>query len=238
MKSESCVVISQPRYMPAVNYLQRAYFADVFVILDTVQRQARGVENRNKLLMPEPSWVTVPISSSSRSLIKDSLIKDTDWVSDHKQKITDNYKLHPCFSPELLDKWYYGLNNLQGFSEAMECMLVNICDSLSFSPNFVKASALETNDCPVSGPEKLLWLAEAVDATKYVSGANGRDYGVGEVFKKSNVGVRFHENDITPYGQPGRKEFVPYLSFMDIAFSCGLEFLRAEVIKPPILAVE
>jgi hypothetical protein len=56
------IVISQPRYLPTLNYLIRLYFSDCFVLLDNVQRQARGYENRNKLLMPSAKWLSISIS--------------------------------------------------------------------------------------------------------------------------------------------------------------------------------
>jgi hypothetical protein len=228
------VVISQPRYIPAVSYLQRIYFSDIFVVLDTVQRQARGFENRNKLLLPNPAWLTVPIGSSSRALIKDSLIKECDWASDHKKKVAENYKLSPYFDIELLDKWYDGLEEFQNFSDAMEKMLKNICESLSFSLNLVRASSIESHDCPPSGPDKLRWLTQAVGANVYISGVNGMTYGVKEAFSETDVTALFHKNEITLYSQSRADEFVPYLGFIDMVFNCGLDFLKSEISRPPV----
>ena len=44
------VAISQPRYLPAINYLDRIVRADVFVLLDTCQHQPRAFEHRNRVL--------------------------------------------------------------------------------------------------------------------------------------------------------------------------------------------
>ena len=75
--TKKLAVISQPRYLPALNYLQRLYFADIFVIFDVVQREVRGFENRNKLLLPKPKWLTIPVSSSGREKIYKSVLVST-----------------------------------------------------------------------------------------------------------------------------------------------------------------
>lgn len=65
------LVISQPRYLPVISYLQRLYFADIFVFLDNVQRQPRGVENRNKIIVNgKEKWLSIPVKSSCLGGIK------------------------------------------------------------------------------------------------------------------------------------------------------------------------
>ena len=67
------IAISQPRYLPALNYLQRIVVSDKFVLLDDVQHQSRAFEHRNKVRDAKKSrWLSIPIdrSATSRPLLK------------------------------------------------------------------------------------------------------------------------------------------------------------------------
>ena len=85
------VVISQPRYLPALNYLQRLKHADVFVFLDNVQIQTRGWENRNKILINgKEKWLTIPVSSSKREVVFKAKIAGKDWLWKHKETVKES----------------------------------------------------------------------------------------------------------------------------------------------------
>ena len=56
------VAIHQPHYLPWLGYLAKWAEADVFVLLDTVQYEKNGWQNRNRIKTREgPSWLTVPV---------------------------------------------------------------------------------------------------------------------------------------------------------------------------------
>ena len=229
------VVISQPRYLPALNYLQRLFFSDNFVVLDVVQRQARGWENRNKLLIPSPSWLTVPVSSSSRALIKDSFLDGTDWIDEHKKKISFHYRAAPYFDPKLLDQIYILSDESNQYTDILVAMLRNACRLLSFEPKLVFASdLLKPEEFAGGGVEILRRLSERVGAKTYVSGPNGRAYGVIQAFAGSEIGVRFHEFQHPIYDQLS-KPFTPYMGYLDALFCCGVEWLSDFVRTKPDL---
>jgi len=229
------IVISQPRYLPALNYLQRLFFADEFVILDVVQRQARGWENRNKLLLSEPTWLTVPVASSSRSLIVDTLIDGRFWVTEHKKKISQHYGKAPFFSEMLLNEAYALNEGSNRYADVLVAMLRNVCRLLSFEPNLVYASdLLRPEDFACGGVETLRALSERVGADAYVSGPNGRNYGVVEGFAGSGIDVLFHEFQHPVYEQRDRP-FVPYMGYLDALFFCGVEWLSGFIRSAPDL---
>lgn len=227
------VIISQPRYLPALNYLQRLYFADQFVILDIVQRQARGWENRNKLLLPEPTWLTIPVSSPSRALIMDSKICGQQWITAHKDKIIQHYKNAPFFDDELLDQVYVLDETLTGYTDILLMLIRNACRLLSFEPRIVRASNLLCfEDCAVKGVKILRRICERIGADYYISGPNGREYGVIGEFSGSGVHLLFHDftHPIYPQRNP---PFVPYMGFLDALFFCGIDWLNQLVRTTP-----
>lgn len=233
------VVISQPRYLPALNYLQRLYFADCFVILDLVQRQARGWENRNQLLLPTPQWLTIPIASSSRARLMDAVVDGLDWVESHKAKIKEHYRQAPFFSSIALDAFYQLPSNLsvQGgisFVQLAISLMSNACALLEFHPNLVLASQIVSKEEVVTGPRLLRRLCEGIGGVKqYVSGPNGRDYGVCEAFYGTGIKAAFHSYQHPLYFHG--PSFVPYMGFLDALFFCGPEWVMAHVRERPVL---
>ena len=221
------IIISQPRYLPAINYLQRLYNADLFVFFDTVQRQGRGWENRNKILTNgKEQWVTIPVESSSREVIFKTRISGSDWIDEHKNLIRNAYKKKPFYSDEIVDRYYVGvketlLKNDFNYRDAIVKMNLNVCDLFGFKPKYIYSSQCDDSEC--RGVEKLVKISKDVGCGTYVSGANGKEYGVVEAFRDSGINVSFHYFDYPAYPQYGEKEFHPWLSFFDVIFNIGLD---------------
>ena len=237
------VIISQPRYLPAINYINRVAQAERFILLDTVQRQSRGWENRNKLLCQgQPKWVTMPIASSSRALICDTFAKDGDWINEHESAIRQYYKSAPFFDELLLSRYFDPIRNSLkksdfNFSKLIRSSIDGLEDIFEFRSHVVRASNLDSNRANWErGPEELLRLAQSVDAKKYISGPNGREYGVDAAFSCKNLEVKYHEFEHPVYTQYGSPSFVSHLGFFDILFNIGLARTQKIVHTPLKLA--
>jgi len=233
-------VISQPRYLPAINYFQRLYFADIFVFLDNVQRQSRGWENRNKILLQgKERWITIPIASSSREIIKNAKVAQLDWLVGHKRIIKNAYAKHPYYDELIIDNYYAGVENILAstdcnFADVLIHMVVNACRIMDFKPNIMRSSSIGSTNT-IDGPEKLLSICKGICASIYISGANGRDYGIIGAFAGSRIQVLFHEFDYPRYRQHGQTPFVPWLSFFDVIFNVGLEETKKIITQEPNL---
>lgn len=234
------VVISQPRYLPAVNYLQRLYFVDLFIFLDNVQRQSRGWENRNKILINgEEKWVTIPVASPSREIIENSKVDGAEWIESHKKIICNAYSQHPFYDSSLVDLYYDGVGKIidgkdNNFPDVIIQLLMNVCKIFGFEPKTVCASSYSLEH--VKGPGKLAEICKKVEASTYVSGGNGREYGVIEAFDNSGVEVLFHEYTYPVYKQYKQDSFVSWLSFFDPLFNLGLEEVKKWVYEKPELS--
>jgi hypothetical protein len=226
------IAISQPRYLPALVYLNRLARCDKFVLLDTVQRQSRGWENRNKLLCGDhPKWLTIPIASSSRSLIYDAKVSNFEWVEQHKATIKDYYSNAPYFEPSYVDQYFKGViptleEKRFSFTEVIIKTLLNLSDILDLGVNLVKASELDKDrNNWTKGPSELLRIAKKINADHYISGPNGKEYGVKEIFEGENIMVGFHYFSHPEYDQ-NLEKFIPNLGFFDSLFFAGLESTR------------
>ncbi|MBS3097429.1 WbqC family protein [Candidatus Woesearchaeota archaeon] len=235
------VIISQPRYLPAINYLQRLYFADLFVFLDNVQRQSRGWENRNKILINwKERWLTIPVSSTHWELIMNSKIDGADWVKSHKDLILTAYSKHPHYDRKIIDLYYSGVEEdlrkgNYDFTDIIIKLILNACKILGFTPKIERSSKYHSTD-NVKGPDKLLKICQETGASVYISGANGREYGVLEAFKNSNIKVLFHDYEYPAYKQHEQQGFIPWLSFFDPIFNVGIEKVREWVYEKPKLS--
>ncbi len=236
-------VISQPRYLPTLNYLQRFVFADEFIVLDSVQRQARDFENRNKLLLNgTPTWLTMPIASSSRAMIKDTDIAGTDWIDNHHQQIRSCYCNHPRFDGDLLATSYEAMKAAQeqsgnDFTETISACYRFWFDHFGLPFSIIRASEIEAENpgCPEKGPAKLLWLCQQRNANTYVSGPNGADYGIEDYFRDDTIPCVYHIHTPPQYPQPGQPEFVPWQGLYDSLFCMGRDWVKRELTSPPNL---
>ena len=57
----SSISIHQPQYLPWHNYFKKMKKADIFIILDTVDFQKNGLQNRNQI---KPLQNKVPMNSA------------------------------------------------------------------------------------------------------------------------------------------------------------------------------
>ncbi len=58
----SSISIHQPQYLPWHNYFKKMKKADIFIILDTVDFQKNGLQNRNQIKTSNGvNWLTVPV---------------------------------------------------------------------------------------------------------------------------------------------------------------------------------
>lgn len=59
------VAIHQPHYLPWQGYIDKLDTADVFVVLDCVQYEKGGWQNRNRVKIPDGAhWLTVPVKKN------------------------------------------------------------------------------------------------------------------------------------------------------------------------------
>lgn len=167
-KHRTCM-ISQPRYLPALQYLERIKKADVFIIYDTVQRVSRGFENRNRL--KDGKWLTIPISSSSREIIRNTKIADLNWIQDHKNKIAS---LYGQVTP-VVNGYYDCFDNLS-YADTLAHGIKYLLKHLNVDTQVMFASELDST--ANGGVSQLMNLCQLVNCGTYISGGSCLGYGL------------------------------------------------------------
>lgn len=215
------IAISQPRYLPALNYLQRIIVSDKFVILDDVQHQRRAFEHRNRVRDSfKAHWLTIPINraKTSRPLIKEMQVLSKEWINNHKMQLKLYYNNAPFFEPEIIDYLYEDLEDKTNFVEITLLQLIrtfsllDLCDKI----NLQRSSSIAIKN---TGPEKLFKITKFLNGQVYISGPNGRNYLKKSLF--NGIKVVFHDFEFPVYRQLG-KEFIPWTAWIDCLFNIGL----------------
>ncbi len=229
------VIISQPRYLPVINYMQRIKNASIFVFLDNVQRQYLGVENRNKILINgKEKWLTIPVASSRKEIIKFSKIHGVKWIEDHKRMLFEAYKKHPCFTKSIIIDYFHDIEktltaNDYSYSMTLIQLTLNACNIFDIQPSYEIASKLVGIK---SGNENLLDICRKLDADIYISGTNGRSYGIKECLEKEGIKVYFNDFNYPYYKQKDSEIFIPWLSFFDMLFNVGYKQVKKAICEP------
>ena len=94
------VSIHQPQYLPWPPYFKKIDEADLFIILDSVDFQKNGLQNRNQIKTSQGAhWLTVPVEQHLGQKISEVRIQNSpNWRKKHWQAIQQNYSKAPFYS--------------------------------------------------------------------------------------------------------------------------------------------
>lgn len=222
IENKILVGISQPRYLPAINYLQRIHMCDTFVLLDNVQHQPRAFEHRNKIKTANgPKWLSIPIDRTrNRMIIRDLHVVSFDWIENHRRQIHQQYRQCAYYSKETLDQLFDFGHDSTHFVTLIERMLAFWCELFLIDAKIIRASDLALME---EHDSLLAEITRSMCGDVYVSGPNGRDY-----LDKTNfagLDIMYHHFEYPVYSQ-AHGEFVPWMSCLDNLFNQGLDATR------------
>jgi hypothetical protein len=221
----STLVVSQPMFLPWIGMFEQVRLADVFVHYDDVQLpQGRSFITRVQVRTAQGiHWLTVPVERSSRGLIRDVRMEaGRTWRERHLATLRHAYAKTPFFEEmfSLADRIY--ANGTRFLWEFNASALETIGAHLSLAPRYVVSSGLAT---PAHGTRKLVAIARAVGATRYVTGLGALDYLEYDLFEAAQVRVEYMQYRKVPYPQI-HGEFTPYVTILDCIANCGAEARR------------
>lgn len=222
----------QSHYLPWLGYLDKIDRADIFILLDDVQYEKNGWQNRNRILTPRgPLWLTVPVQAHlSNRLIDVKIPSSVSWQRDHSKSLEQNYHKAPHF----LHLWHV----LQGLYEKEWSSLVAL--NLASLEVILKAIGIEgkkrvcssTLGITSQATQRLVDLCKHFKADTYLSGDGAAVYLDVSLFEKEGIRVEFQHfsHPVYPQLSKGGEKFVEGLSGVDLIFNQGkesLDILRA-----------
>ncbi|AOY75668.1 WbqC family protein [Clostridium formicaceticum] len=215
------IAISQPRYLPACNYIERMILSDTFVMLDNVQHQRRAFEHRNKIRTDNGDfWLSIPIDrvNSKSNQIKDLLILNGEnWEEKHFKSFVHYYRKTPFYDEviKLLDNFYSVKRT--SLNQVVKDMLNILIDYLDLQVDVKWASSYNWTK---QKDDLLIEITEFFGGSTYISGPNGRNYIDERKFENKGIQLLYHEYDHPVYRQVWG-EFIPYMTIWDLLFYYG-----------------
>ncbi len=223
------ISIQQPEYFPWLGFFDKILSVDKVVFLDNVQFKKRYFENRNKIRTSQGwTWVNTPVITKGRfdQRITDVTIDNSHpWQRKIISTLRHNYAKAPYWNQsgeqlcELIAKPW---DKLVDFNLAVIFFFI---EKLDIKRECCKASSLDTQK---SGSNLILEICKKMNATKYLSGRDGKNYLNEEDFIAEDIEVIYQDFRHPIYTQFHR-EFMPAMSIADLYFNHGPK--SASIIK-------
>jgi hypothetical protein len=219
------IAIHQPHYLPWLGYVAKWAAADLLVLLDTVQYEKNGFQNRNRVKTRGGArWLTVPVQARLGMAIHDVPIADADrWARRHFTTIAHAYAQAPHFGRvrdalrELYETRWTDLRSV-----ALASMRV-IARGLGIRTPVRLASELGVTAGDPT--RRLVELCRAVGGTTYLAGRDATKYLDRTAFRDAGIDVVQQRYEHPEYAQL-HGSFVPFLSALDILLVHGDDALR------------
>lgn len=189
----------QPYFVPYAGYFRLFTAADVFVMFDCVQFPRRGWVHRNRFLTlgGQLDWLTLPVQKCAR----ETLIRDLVFAPDASARVVE--ELRRFGSLDAARKQGSALIELitgtgaGTVADYLCAQLARLTAVLGISRPIVRSSALDI-DPSAHGQDRVIAVARALGATRYVNSPGGRALYDPEEFGRHGIELRF----LVPFTRP------------------------------------
>lgn len=214
------VGIHQLHYLPWLRYFDKIARSDIFVVLDNIQFNKNGWQNRNKVkAQAGVTLLTVPVfEKAGQNLAEVRVNNQVPWRRKHWRTLELAYAKapfwgeHANFLRATYNREWEFLNDLNRH------MLDYYIEALGIKTRVVYASEL---DVPGNATERLVNLIKSVGGQTYFSGAYALDaYLDADMLAAAGIGLSLQEWTSRPYPQL-HNGFVPDLAIVDLLMNCG-----------------
>uniref|UniRef100_A0A486XVW2 WbqC-like protein n=1 Tax=Rheinheimera sp. BAL341 TaxID=1708203 RepID=A0A486XVW2_9GAMM len=187
----------QSQYIPWPPYFRKMAQADIFILMDCVQYQKNGVQNRNMINSANGAmWLTIPVSGSIDQAINQKLPVNDIWRKKHVQSIRSSYARAPYFS-RYFDTFAELIMSSGPDLHSINYALINVFRQLLAIDN--KLILLSELNIQNKKNQLVVDSCVAVGADLYVSGAGAVDYLDVNSFISAGIKVGFLANEMPVY---------------------------------------
>jgi len=226
------VAIHQPQYLPWLGYLAKWAAADLFIVLDVVQYEKNGWQNRNRIKTGDGvRWLTVPVHAPLGTPISAVTIDSSQaWPARHRRAIEQAYARAPGLArhgEELRRLYATPWTHLAPLATASAQSLaraLGIATPLRLASELLGSSRSATaspgGDEGEGPTARLVALCRAAGADTYLAGPHGAGYMDLAEFAAAGIAVLAQRYEHPRYAQL-HGEFVPHLSALDFILTAG-----------------
>jgi hypothetical protein len=216
------VGIHQPQYVPWLPYFLKAAESDVFILLDSVDFQKNGLQNRSQLKTSQGAqWLTVPVQQRlGQKIIEVQIDNTVTWRRKHWRTIQQNYSKADAFKIYAQDLERVFARDWSSLSELNIHLFALMLGWLGFERPIRRSSDMKSTG---HGSQLVLNLCLEVGASRYVSGTGARNYLDEGAFRDAGIEVVYRAPVLpAPYPQAhSTVGFIDRLSALDIILNCG-----------------
>jgi hypothetical protein len=221
------VSINQPAYLPWLGYFERIARSDLHVVLDLVQYEKNSFTNRNRIRTPNGElWLTVPLSTKGRfgslEINRLEFARNTPWRRKHWDTLCMNYRKAPHFARYAPAYEALYQEDWPSFMPMVRAFLSQHLADLGILTPLVYSSERNPSGTKT---ELLVNLCRDAAATRYVSGAMGRDYLDEGMFSRAGISVCYQDY-VHPEYRQCHAGFVPRMGILDLLFNEGPRSLK------------
>jgi len=216
----------QLHYLPWLRYFHKIAQADVFVVMDDIQFNRNGWQNRTRIKHAR-GWahLSVPVFQKFKQRISEVRIDNTQrWKQKHWKALTESYgrARHLRGLADRLEPVY--ARDWDLLSELSDELLRVCLDMLNIRTHLVRSSELKVDG---TDSVRLVNVCKALGADTYLSGAYAIEtYLDKSVFEEAGIGIAIQEWRCPAYEQlHPAAGFIPDLSIVDLLFNHGPESL-------------
>ncbi|MDQ0155376.1 WbqC family protein [Robertmurraya andreesenii] len=212
------VAIMQPYLFPYIGYFQLIKAVDLFVVHDDVQFIKGGWINRNRILVNgSPFLFTFSLKKASSSLNINQRYFSDAFVEEKKRLLRilkASYGKAPYyFEVTKLVEEILEINPEDDISKLITRSLTKVCEYLNISTPIVMSSKIEKKN-HLKGEERVIEINKRLKASHYINPIGGLELYNEESFLRHGVRLSFIKSK--PIVYPQGKEFVPWLSIIDV----------------------
>jgi len=212
--------IHQLHYLPWLRYFEKIARSDVFIVLDNIQYNKNGWQNRNRIKTAAGAvLLTVPVIDKFAQRLDEVRIDNSShWRKKHWESLRQSYGKAPFFAEysgflaEAYAREWEWLNDLNRH------MLSYFIEVLGIQTRVAYASEL---DAPGTATERLVNLIRAAGCDTYYSGAYALDaYLDARLLESAGIALKLQKWRAPVYPQR-HGAFAGDLSIVDLLIHCG-----------------
>jgi hypothetical protein len=227
------VAIHQPQYIPWLPYFSKIEQSDVFILLDSVEFQKNGLQNRNQIKTTTGAhWLTVPVYQGlGQKIMNVKIDNSSNWRRKHWQSIKTFYGKAVEFETYEKDLQLVYEKEWDSLCDLDIETITKMMDWMSIKTPILRSSQMQATG---TASELILNLCLEAGATSYLSGVGGKNYMIPKDFDEAGIEI-VYLNSSLPNAYPQlfpRAGFINSLSAIDLVLNCGSawrDFLPAKV---------
>jgi hypothetical protein len=216
------IAIIQSSYVPWKGFFDLIGRCEEYVIYDSVQYAKGHWHNRNRIKTANGvQWLTIPVITKGRfeQPINDVQIEKS-WADKHWRTLELSYKRAAFFDfyAPTVKNWYERADSQARLTDVNEIFLRGISGLLGLKTRIVRDTAYPAEGAKT---ERLLAIARAAGADRYLSGPSAREYFDESMFTAAGITLEWMNYQGYPEYPQLHGGFEHAVTALDLLFNTG-----------------